>query len=51
MVMDILNNETMSRTERNEMAETFLERASFDDSYIEIYRLIFLNYKEKIAAQ
>lgn len=51
MVMDILNNETMSRTERNEMAETFLERVSFDDSYIEIYRLIFLNYKEKIASQ
>ena len=48
MQEDIVDTQGLSRAEKNEKLEEWMNRVLFDQDYTEVYRMIFMNYKRKI---
>ena len=48
MSAEIMDQEGLSRQEKNQLAEDFLERAHYDADYEEFYREIFKHYDQKL---
>ena len=48
MSAEIMDQEGLSRQEKNQLADDFLERAYYDADYEELYREIFKYYDQKL---
>ena len=48
MQEDIVDTQGLSRAEKNEKLEEWMDWVLYDQEYTEVYRMIFMNYKQKI---
>ena len=45
---DFIQTDGLSRAEKNDRINEWMDRVLYDPDYTELYRLIFLNFKKKI---
>ena len=48
MQEDFVDTQGLDREEKNEKLAEWMDRVLYDQEYTELYRMIFMNYKQKI---